>query len=188
MFNKVLVPLDGSDLAEAVLPYVEDIGKRCAAEVVLLQVVTTSRERTAAISPPPEKVAMGPLADSTDRMTAVIHPVYREQEMASIRTEVRRTLAGVKNRLIKAGLEVRVEVLFGRPEVRIVEYAEKEGVDLLAMATHGRTGVGRWVFGSVAEKVLRASGLPILLIRPPGAEKHRRPSRADLKRLASQKD
>ncbi len=79
MFNKVLVPLDGSDLAEAVLPYVEDIGKRCAAEVVLLQVVTTSRERTAAISPPAEKVAVGGpiMAESTERMTAVIHPVYR---------------------------------------------------------------------------------------------------------------
>jgi len=189
VFKKVLVPLDGSDLAEAVLPYVEDIGKRCAAEVVLLQVVTTSRERTAAISPPAEKVAVGPImAESTERMTAAIHPVYREQEMASIRTEVRRTLAGVKKRLIKAGLEVRVEVVFGRPAVRIVEYAEKEGVDLLAMATHGRTGVGRWVFGSVAEKVLRATALPILLIRPPGAEEHRRPSRADLKRLGSQKD
>jgi nucleotide-binding universal stress UspA family protein len=59
--------------------------------------------------------------------------------------------------------------MFGRPAERIVEYAQSEQVDLIAMVTHGRSGFRRRVFGSVAEKVLRTTTLPVLLVRPPGA-------------------
>ncbi|NIO69862.1 MAG: universal stress protein [Anaerolineae bacterium] len=173
MFKKVLVPLDGSELAEAVLPYVEDLGKRCAAEVILLQVIATPPDRATAIYRPPKgDMPMAPLPESAEDVVIAQHPIYREQEMASLRAEAERSLAGAKERLSKAGLKVRVEVLFGRPADRIVEYAMKEEVDLIAMATHGRSGFSRWVFGSVAEKVLRATALPILLIRPPGADRY----------------
>jgi nucleotide-binding universal stress UspA family protein len=173
VFKKVLVPLDGSELAEAVLPYVEDLGKRCAAEIILLQVVATPPDRTTAIYQPPRgDMPMQPLPDSADDVVIAQHPIYREQEMASLRAEAERSLVGAKERLSEAGLKARVEVLFGRPAEKIVEYALKEKVDLIAMATHGRSGFGRWVFGSVAEKVLRAVALPILLIRPPGADRY----------------
>ena len=173
MFKKVLVPLDGSELAEAVLPYVEDLGKRCTAEVILLQVIATPPDRATAIyRPPTGDMPMPPLPESAEDVDIAQHPIYREQEMASLRAEAERSLAGVKGHLSKAGLKARVEVLFGRPAEKIIEYAVKEGVDLIAMATHGRSGFSRWVFGSVAEKVLRATAFPILLIRPPGAEKY----------------
>jgi nucleotide-binding universal stress UspA family protein len=171
VFKKVLVPLDGSELAEAVLPYVEDLGKRCAAEVILLQVIATPPDRTTAIYQPPKgDMPMAALPESAEDVIIAQHPIYREQEMASLRVEAERSLARTKERLSKAGLKTRVEVLFGRPAERIVEHAMKEKVDLIAMATHGRSGFRRWVFGSVAEKVLRAAALPILLIRPPGAD------------------
>ena len=173
MFKKVLVPLDGSELAEAVLPYVEDLGKRCTAEVILLQVIAIPSDRATAIYRPPiSDMPMAPLPESPEDATIAQHPIYREQEMASLRAEAERSLAAAKERLSKVGLEVRVEVLFGRPADKIVEYAMKEGVDLIAMATHGRSGFSRWVFGSVAEKVLRAAAIPILLIRPPGADRY----------------
>jgi nucleotide-binding universal stress UspA family protein len=60
--------------------------------------------------------------------------------------------------------------LFGRPPDRIVEYATKEDVDLIALSTYGRSGFGRWAFGSVAKRVMRATAIPVLLIRPPGGE------------------
>jgi nucleotide-binding universal stress UspA family protein len=171
VFKKVLVPLDGSELAEAVLPYVEDLGKRCAAEVILLQVIGPPPDRATAIYQPPKgDMPMPPLPESAEDVTIAQHPIYREQEMASLRAEAERSLARTKERLSKAGLKTRVEVLFGRPAERIVEYAMREKMDLIAMATHGRSGFRRWVFGSVAEKVLRAAALPILLIRPPGAD------------------
>jgi nucleotide-binding universal stress UspA family protein len=87
--------------------------------------------------------------------------------MESLRGEVERTLAGARKRLRQAGLSVRVVVLFGRPADRIVEYATKEKVDLIAISTHGRTGFGRWAFGSVAKRIMRATAIPVLLIRPP---------------------
>lgn len=175
MFKKVLVPLDGSELAEAVLPYVEDLGKRCTAEVVLLQVVAMPHDRTTAIYQPPRgDMPMQSLPESAEDVVITQHPIYREQEMASLRAEAELSLARAKERLSKAGLKTRVKVLFGRPAEKIVEYAMKEEVDLIAMATHGRSGFGRWVFGSVADKVLRAAALPILLIRPPGADRYSR--------------
>ncbi len=173
MFEKVLVPLDGSELAEAVLPYVEDLGKRCAAEVILLQVVATPPNRATAVYQPPKgDMPMPPLPESAGDVTVAQHPIYREQEMASLRAEAEQSLTRAKERLHRAGLKTRVEVLFGRPAERIVEYAMREKVDLIAMATHGRSGFSRWAFGSVAEKVLRATTLPILLIRPPGADEY----------------
>jgi nucleotide-binding universal stress UspA family protein len=105
---------------------------------------------------------------SSDDVVPAPHPVYREQEMESLRAEVERTLSGVKKQLSQAGLKVSVVVLFGRPADRIVEYATKEGVDLIAISTHGRSGLGRWAFGSVAKRIMRATAIPVLLIRPPG--------------------
>ena len=176
MFKKTLIPLDGSELAEAVLPYVEDLGQRCASEIIVLRVIAPPRDGArAAYEALRLDSPMAPRPDLVEDRTAVQHPIYREQEMASRRAEAEQALAGAKERLSKVGLEARVEVLFGQPAEKIVEYAMKEEVDLIAMATHGRSGFSRWVFGSVAEKVLRATALPILLIRPPGADRYQFP-------------
>jgi nucleotide-binding universal stress UspA family protein len=99
---------------------------------------------------------------------AALHPVYREQAMASARAEAEAELAPVVERLCEGHVVARSQVVFGRAAEAIVEFAEKEGVDLIALSTHGRSGVSRWFFGSVAEKVLRATHLPLFLVRPPG--------------------
>jgi nucleotide-binding universal stress UspA family protein len=172
MFKKVLVPLDGSELAQAVLPYVEELGRQCAAEAILLRVIPLPRDEAgAAYQSLKVYEPMAPAPKLVEDMAVAQHPIYREQEMASLQAQAEQSLAGAREQLSKAGLQVRVQVLFGRPAEKIVEYARKEGVTLIAMATHGRGGLRRWVFGSVAEKVLRAVAIPILLIRPPGADK-----------------
>jgi nucleotide-binding universal stress UspA family protein len=172
-----LIPLDGSEVAETVLPYVEELGGSCAAEVILLRVV----------APPPDgaralyeslrlEMLVDPRPDLVEGRAVAQHPIYREQDMASLKAEAQRSLTGAKDRLSEAGLAVRVEVLFGRPAEMIVDYAQKEQVRLIAMVTHGRSGFRRRVFGSVAEKVLRTTALPVLLVRPPGAgEEYRLP-------------
>jgi nucleotide-binding universal stress UspA family protein len=162
MFGKVLVPLDGSEIAEAVLPYVEDIATRYSAEVILLRVVATPQDKWTATVFQPPLVTPGSSEDTVPDP----HPVYREQEMESLRSEVERTLSGARKQLRQAGLSARIVVLFGRPADRIVEYATKEKVDLIAISTHGRTGFGRWAFGSVAKRIMRATAIPVLLIRP----------------------
>ena len=99
MFGKVLVPLDGSEMAEAVLPHVEDIAKRYSAEVILLRVVATPHDRSAASLFQPPLAVPG----STEDVIPVPHPVYRDQEIESLRVEVKRTLSGVRKRLSEAG-------------------------------------------------------------------------------------
>jgi nucleotide-binding universal stress UspA family protein len=173
VFRKVLVPLDGSELAQAVLPYVEELGRQCAAEAILLRVIPLpDDEAGAAYQSLKVYEPMAPAPKLVEDMTVAQHPIYREQEMASLQVQAEQSLAGAREQLSQAGLQVRVKVLFGRPAEKIVEYALEEEVTLIAMATHGRSGFRRWVFGSVAEKVLRAVAIPILLIRPPGANKH----------------
>jgi nucleotide-binding universal stress UspA family protein len=88
--------------------------------------------------------------------------------MASARAEAEAELAPMVERLCEGHVAARAVVVFGRAAEAIVEFAEKEGVDLIALSTHGRSGVSRWFFGSVAEKVLRATHLPLFLVRPPG--------------------
>jgi nucleotide-binding universal stress UspA family protein len=164
MFRKLLVPLDGSEMAEAVLPYVENISSCYSAEVILLRVVPMPQDSVIATVYQPSMVVPG----SADDPVPLPHPVYQEQEMASLRVEAERTLAGARRRLNEAGLRPRIEVLFGRPAERIVEYATKEAVDLIVISTHGLSGFGQWAFGSVAKRIMRATAIPVLLIRPTG--------------------
>jgi nucleotide-binding universal stress UspA family protein len=79
-------------------------------------------------------------------------------------------LARIKARLTKEGLDVETRVLTGRPAETITDFAQREKVDLIALATHGRSGVSRWVFGSVADRLVRSLSIPVLLIRPKGFE------------------
>ncbi len=169
MLQRVLVPLDGSELAEAVLPYVKEISRRCEpVEVVLLQVVRLPAGRTAATFLP-----MGPdfpteTQPATDMdVEAARYPIYREQEIASAKADAEASLTPVARQLREDGFEARVAVRFGRPADEIVRFAEGEGMDLIAMCTHGRSGISRWMVGSVADKVLRGTYLPIMLVRPP---------------------
>lgn len=170
MFERILVPLDGSELAEAVLPYVEDIARRRETELILLRVVPVPQDATIASIFQPSMSLPG----TADDEVLARHPIYREQEIESLRSETERSLARAKERLGQVVSKVRVEVTIGRPARKIVDFAEREEVDLIVISSHGRTGFGRWVFGGVADRVLRATTIPVLLIRPPGIKKHLR--------------
>ena len=176
MFERLLVPLDGSELAETVLPHVAELGQGCASEIVLLRVIPPPGDGTRALYESLRlDMPVAPRPELVEGRTVVQHPIYREREMASLQADATRSLARAKERLSEAGVEARMEVLFGRPAERIVDYARSEQVDLIAMVTHGRSGFRRRVFGSVAEKVLRTTTLPVLLVRPPGADEPSQP-------------
>jgi nucleotide-binding universal stress UspA family protein len=143
MYQRVLVPLDGSELAESVLPHVKAIAKCCnVAEVILLQVVELSPALRA--------------ADVNVR-------AFQE---ASVKAG-KEYLSTIEAQLRSEGLNVRSEVLAGAvPAATIADFMQQNGVDFVTITTHGRSGISRWVFGSVAEKLLRCCGIPILVIRP----------------------
>jgi nucleotide-binding universal stress UspA family protein len=181
MFDRLLVPLDGSELAETVLPHVAQLGQSCAGEIILLRVIAPPGDGTRALYESLRlDMPVAPRPELVEGRTAVQHPIYREQEMASLQAAAQRSLTRAKERLSEAGVDARVKVLFGRPAEKIVEYAHSEQVDLIAMVTHGRSGFRRRVFGSVAEKVLRTTTLPVLLVRPPGADEPSQPPAMDL--------
>ncbi|HUS14982.1 MAG TPA: universal stress protein [Chloroflexia bacterium] len=150
----IIVPLDGSPLAERIIPQVAPLAQVMGGTLTLLRVV-------------PAPVIVEPIvgmATGSDNVAA-----NWEAERAAARSY----LAGARARVSAiTGLPVQTAVLDGDPVTRIVEYAAHDlGAVLIAMATHGRTGLGRWVFGSVAEGVLHAAGVPLLLLRAtPAAE------------------
>ncbi len=146
MFSKILVCLDGSSLAEQVLPYATEVAGRFGSKIILLQVITMPT----IISGPEEP---GPIV-------GLLEQVKQEQAVA------RAYLEKIAKPLQEKGLEVECVTLQGVPGESIVAYAEKNGVDLVTIATHGRSGLKRLVFGSVAEYLMKHFGLPILIVRP----------------------
>jgi nucleotide-binding universal stress UspA family protein len=145
MYERVLIPLDGSELAEAILPLAEHVAGPLDAEVVLLQVV----------EPPSPVAGLG--------TGAIVGP----DALFSRQVEAKRYLDAVAGRLQAKGLRVRTVLALGTPASEIVATARAERADLIAMTTHGRSGVRRVIFGSVAEEVLRNSDIPVLAIRQP---------------------
>ncbi|MGB5985918.1 MAG: universal stress protein [Desulfobacterales bacterium] len=143
MYKKILVPLDGSQRAEAILEHVKPLALGWGARVVLLQVVESS-------------MIMG-----YEGMNITI----QESELSQLREQVENYLAGMAETLEKAGLSAEAKVILGPVVEGIIETANSENADLVAMASHGRTGLSRVFYGSVAAGVLNRIDRPLLLIR-----------------------
>jgi nucleotide-binding universal stress UspA family protein len=144
MYQKILVPLDGSDVAECVLPHVKAIARGCGGrQLILIRVV--------------EPLPAGMYVD--------LDPGTLQKAGLE---EAKQYLAKVQAELKKAGVDSEVKVVTGRAAEAIADFAQREKVDLIILATHGRTGISRWIFGSVADRLLRSSPAPVLVIRPQG--------------------
>jgi nucleotide-binding universal stress UspA family protein len=144
MSRRIVVPLDGSPLAEAILPEVQRLAANTPLEVVLL-----------AVGPMPETI------EERDGHVAYIDNILAEQEQ-----DLRAYLHTPAHWLTSYRIPVETRVRFGEPAAEIVRCAEDEEADAIAMCTHGRTGLDRLVHGSVAGTVLRSTRLPIMLLRP----------------------
>jgi nucleotide-binding universal stress UspA family protein len=168
MLQKILVPMDGSECAKAIVPYVREISQRCeSVEIVLLHVIPEPHGRSSTLFKPQDSEFSDPMPDSEVDVERARHPIYRDQEIESARAQAEAVLTPIAHELRDENTSVLMDVAFGRPADEIVRFAERENIDLIAMCTHGRSGLGRWIMGSVAEKVLRGTYLPILLARPP---------------------
>src|SRR4030043_1303180 len=143
MYKKTLVALDGSELAKTALDEAEKLAKTFDAEIILFQVVHFM-----------------PIYGSPELVTPLIMD-EKQKEAAE------KYLANLTEELKKRGLRVAAMVRTGQQvAVEIIDFAKEAGVDLIIMCTHGRSGISRWVLGSVAHKVLTRAETPILLLRP----------------------
>ncbi len=149
MYKKIMVPLDGSDLAECVLPHAEAIAMGCA-----VKNVTFVR-------------AVEPL-HLPSASEWVPTPEERQRIESSHRSDAQDYLHQLVGRLKYDGVDIQSEVIMGKAAESLADYAERNGMDLIVIATHGRSGVSRWVWGSVADRILRSACVPVLMVRAPG--------------------
>ena len=154
MYKKILVPLDGSELAECVLPHVESIAKGCGVKTVTFVRVA-------------EPIHM-PFIGGDDEETTFNTEDWKRLESES-KAAAEKYLNQLMNRVKYDGIDFQAEVLGGgRAADIIADYATKGEVDLIIIATHGRSGISRWILGSVADRVLRSACVPVLMVRAPG--------------------
>ncbi len=144
MFQSILVPLDGSKLAEESLDQVRELAHTHSSKIILLRVAFA---------------LVFPGADPTE---AQIH----------VTEEAEGYLEQIRKKLEAEGIRTETAVRYGFPAEEILAHINRGGVDLLAMTTHGRTGPVRMVMGSVAEQVVRHSDIPVLLFRVAGSRVH----------------
>lgn len=156
----ILVPLDGSPLAESVLPHVEAVARLRGVE--LIEVVLLRVCETEAIS----AVSYYLTPSGYPPTTPLKWEDHVKRESEKYRLDCKRYLDTIAKQLKESGIQVRTEVLEGNPAEVIVDYASKNPFNLIVMATHGRSGVSKWAYGSVAEKVLLGVTSPLLLVRP----------------------
>lgn len=142
MYRKILVPLDGSKVAEGVLPHAKALAYSEGAELILLT------------------VGANPALDFAFSDPGIARSAVIEQEERS-----KKYMDGIENDLREAGFKTSTVLRVGSIAETILGAAEELGVDCIAMSTHGRTGPARWLLGSIAERVVHNSKVPVLLIR-----------------------
>ena len=152
MYNKILVPLDGSKLAECVFAHLDALARGCQVKAItLVQVVEPYQN--------PSYTGESTIAD----VAAEIEQIDKANREAA-ETYLKNLIPKFKYE----NVNVQHELLAGRPADILADYAVKKQPDLILIATHGRSGPSRWVWGSVADRLLRAACVPVLMVRAPG--------------------
>ena len=156
MYQKIMVPLDGSELAECVLPHVTTFISGCQVNtLVFVRVIE-----------PATLTYRGAYVTSKDDLDKIETNTRRVEEER--KKQAAEYLQGVVSRLKSDGVKYQTEVLSGKVAESLVDYVEANNIDMIIIATHGRSGVSRWVRGSIADRILRASRVPVLMVRAPG--------------------
>ena len=156
MYKKVLVPLDGSKLAECVLPHVESIVRGCTVQdVIFLRIVEST-------------LPYGPISDGGYELSASDEARVQAEIDSSNKKDAEQYLNQIVSQQKYAGLNVQSAVIMGKAAESIADYATENEIDLIIIASHGRSGISRWTMGSVADRVLHATCVPVLIVRAPG--------------------
>lgn len=156
MFERILVPLDGSKFSGRAVPYAIEISKRFTGEVLLFQVVSP----TPLVMP-----SAGSDAMLSPTATQLVIKTAREQDRKKL-TKSNRYLNKKLHEITKQGAIGSYHSVLGIPSKEIIKFCKKKSVDLVVMTTTGKSGIKRAFMGSVADEVIREPGIPVLAIRP----------------------
>ncbi len=141
MYKRILLPLDGSPLAEQALPHAIAMAEHFHSELVILRVLI-------------------PLPSTVTTTEAALQRAAEEAAIFA-REYLDRIAAGVQEH----GITVQMVTLGGRPHYQIIQYAETNQVDMIVMSTRGQSGLSRWLMGSVSDRVVRGANVPVLMVR-----------------------
>ena len=148
LLNRILLPLDGSEAGEAAVPNIQELIDRMESEVILFGVV--------------------PAGQHARTVGGLDYILYPEQQLELVKAEARVYLDKVCHRLTGRKGNVRVEIKVGDIAREIIKFADEANVNMIAISAHGRSGIEKWVFGSIAHKIIQASNTPILIVRASG--------------------
>ncbi len=195
MYNKVVVPLDGSKLAETVFPHLEEIARGCSIPEIFLVSVTEevkgdipkkvlSSENISAreFHIPSTSMAL-PLGSTHMGQTGLVFSANSKQ-LTPMPTRLGRMAKTAGNYLIKVakqleekGLSTSINILIGKPAEQIIQFAKEQEADLIIMASRGKSGFSQWDMGNIADKVIRATDIPVFLVKPKPGFKETKPKR-----------
>jgi len=151
----LIVPLDGSGIAESVLPHVEILAKQRGIGPINVVLISIVEQPTIS-------------SDYPEASMPISWEEHVEQTIAWLKLGSKQYLEKIANRLTDSfGFKVKIRVLMGNPAKEIIKYSNRHPFSLIVMATHGHSGIFRWTYGSVADRVLRGSSSPVFLVRPP---------------------
>lgn len=149
LISKILVALDGSERSEIIIPYIQNLAWRIKADVILLHVLEPTY--------------------GFQKAGGFHYDIYSKKQEESMVLFYKDYLNGIADKFRKRTIATRYQIRFGNAAETIIDYADKIGADFIAMATHGRSGVSRWVLGSATERVLRMGHTSLFLVRTPRA-------------------
>jgi nucleotide-binding universal stress UspA family protein len=157
MYRRIMVPLDGSELAECVLPHVEAFIDNFQVEILALVRV---------VEPLTIYTSGGPhvIDEKEWKRWESNHARIEADAQATAQAYLEKVAGALWDRKV----QIRTDVIVGKVADSLVEYCERSGNDLIIIATHGRSGISRWVRGSIADRILRGSLVPVMMVRSPG--------------------
>ena len=150
IFNRILLPLDGSEAGEATLPYIKELTGKLNSEVILLQVVADGKH--------------------VHTIGGLDYVRFTKEQVSSRKESVKQYLEEVGQRFAGTKAAVRTEVKTGDTAEEIINFADETGASVVAMSTHGHSGIERWVLGSITHRILHHGNTPILVVRASGAK------------------
>ena len=164
--NRILILHDGSDFSRQIFSHVSKLLAPKENELILLRVVPDPTGITGAPPRPMSVDVPALMYNSQADVEHASHPIYQSQELDSLKAKVLEELEDDAHYLRQAGFGVSVQCQLGDAAHEIVKFSNSGRVDAIAMTTHGRSGLSRIIFGSVAQAVLRDIAVPIILLRP----------------------
>jgi nucleotide-binding universal stress UspA family protein len=144
LFNKILVPLDGSETGGTAIPYVAELNKKLKSEITFLQIVATGKH--------------------VHTIGGLNFVNFMDLDMNASKTRAKEYLSGINSKLNESSVSSKFEVKTGEADREIVKYAKDAKISLIALSSHGHTGIERWAYGSVTYKVLQTSDRSLLLV------------------------